>query len=317
METYLLKIAKLRLLLKAEFPLNFHKYLQPFVSKEFDAAPDVIYHIKADIAPQPTGACLFSDSRMSVYADKAGEHRRFSVWNQAPCAEENPALILQNPNEYDLYCPPSRLRDYQSRFEFTPLLALEQVFAAHGRLILHSAVILHQGQAVLFCAPSGVGKSTHAALWESCFGAELLNGDRCVVEQIQTGFAAHGSPYSGSSEICKQKSAPIRGIFLLQQAKENRVWQLSQADIFRRLFPLTVVNLWNEAQLRCITRLLAELTAQLPVYCLGCRPDAEAARLAERTLFRKDDHDASTGCAAQGNPVQTRGYAEAADFRQL
>ena len=45
--------------------------------------------------------------------------------------------------------------------------------------LLHAAVVEHQGCAYAFAAPSGTGKSTHAALWQSVFGAAArieLNG---------------------------------------------------------------------------------------------------------------------------------------------
>lgn len=56
--------------------------------------------------------------------------------------------------------------------------------AALGRLsvAIHSSVILHRGQAVLFLGESGTGKSTHTRLWrEHIAGAELLNDDSPIV----------------------------------------------------------------------------------------------------------------------------------------
>lgn len=285
MNTYSLEIAGLRILLDAETPLTFHRYLQPFVVQNTQAEPDRRILLRVAPAPQPSGELLFSDGRMAVFGTQAQEQRRYLMWSSDPASAENPALIPCTQKEYVLYLPPSHAEVLQNGGELTPMLALEQLFAQNNRLILHSSVILHNGSAVLFSAPSGVGKSTHANLWQQRFGAELLNGDRCVIEQTQDGFVAHGSSYSGSSEVCKRKSARIKGVFVLRQAPENRAEPLSPADAFRRLFPQTVVNAWNAEQMQTVSDLLASLTTTLPVYELACRPDLAAAELAESILW--------------------------------
>lgn len=285
MNRYTLEIAGLRLLLEAETPMTFHRYLQPFLVQDTQKEPDrrVIFCVAPP--PQPSGELQFSDGRMAVFGTGAAEQRRYLMWSRNPASEDNPVLLPCGQNEFILYCPPAHAETLLNACELTPMLALEQLFAQNRRLILHSSVVLHNGSAVLFSAPSGVGKSTQAALWQQRFGAELLNGDRCVIEQTQSGFVAHGSPYSGSSEICKRKSAPIKGVFLLRQAPENRAEPLAPPDAFRRLFSQTVVNLWNTEQVQSLTEVLAALSADLPVYELACRPDNAAAELAERTLF--------------------------------
>ena len=282
MNYYPLEIAGLRLLLEAEFPLTLHKYLQPFLKERFSELPNIVYHLTNAAAPPPCGEVVFSDSRMTVYSSA---ERRYTMWDKNPACSENPALLPSGKRDFTLYCPAPHQKIYAKECELTPMLALEAVFAQNRRFILHSSVVLHRGEAVLFCAPSGVGKSTQAALWEQIFGAEILNGDRCVLEQKETAFIAHGSPYSGSSEICKCKSARIRGIFLLSQARENRIFRLSEMELFRGMFPQIVVNLWNAEQVQTITDMLADLIANIPIYQLSCRPDREAAELAEKTLF--------------------------------
>lgn len=265
--------------------MTFHRYLQPFLVQDTKETPDRHIRLRVDTAPKPEGELQFSDGRMAVFGTGASEQRRYLMWDSDPASAENPALIPCGQNEFVLYCPPAHAEVLLNAGELTPMLGLEQLFAQNRRLILHSSVVVHRGSAVLFSAPSGIGKSTHAALWQQRFGAELLNGDRCVIEQTPEGFLAHGSPYSGSSEVCKRKSAPIGGIFLLQQAAENRTEPMSAADAFRRLLPQTVVNLWNPGQVRQLTQLLASLAAAVPVYALFCRPDIAAAELAEQTIF--------------------------------
>lgn len=277
---YYLEIAGIRLLWEADFRLTFHHYLAPFVVEKTE--PEIIYFLRAEPAPPISGELQYDSARMRVYGIGKEEQRVYPMWESDAA---NPALLPQGEDHFTLYLPPEHQGVYENGCEFTPMLALERIFAARKRLILHSSVVIYKGQAVLFCAPSGVGKSTQAALWERHLGAEILNGDRCVIEQRGLEFIAHGSPYSGSSEINKQKCAPIRGLFLLSQAKENRVKKISPAQCVRTLFAQTVVNLWNAEFVEQITDLLAAFASNIPVYSLACLPDVSAVELAKETLF--------------------------------
>lgn len=281
---YTLEIAGLCLRIEAEFPLTFHKYLQPFVTQT-ERRPDVTYRLRFLSAPPPKGEIVFSSSRMTVFYTGVTEERRFTVWSKDPADPVNPALLPENKTTFSLYCPPEHTRVYTDGCELTPMLALEQIFAERNRLILHASVVRCCGEAVLFCAPSGVGKSTQAALWQQCFGAEILNGDRCVIEWTPDGCIAHGSAYSGSSEICKRQSAPIRGLLLLSQAPDNSLQPATASAAFRTLFAQTVINLWDPEQVQRITQLLTQICGELPIYQLACRPDTQAAELAKQTLF--------------------------------
>ena len=54
---------------------------------------------------------------------------------------------------------------------------LFDIFADAGMLVLHSAyIVTRTGEGILFSGPSGIGKSTQAALWERFAGARTING---------------------------------------------------------------------------------------------------------------------------------------------
>ena len=60
-------------------------------------------------------------------------------------------------------------------------LAIRPVFLflaqKKGMFVLHSASLLYLEKAWLFSGPSGMGKSTHTALWKKLFDTPFLNGD--------------------------------------------------------------------------------------------------------------------------------------------
>lgn len=87
---------------------------------------------------------------------------------------------------------------------------LFDILADAGMLVLHSAyIVTRQGEGILFSGPSGIGKSTQAALWQRYGAAQTVNGDRALVRP-DTGTVS-GVMYAGTSGICRNVTAPLPG----------------------------------------------------------------------------------------------------------
>ena len=79
---------------------------------------------------------------------------------------------------------------------------LFDILADAGMLVLHSAyIVTRRGEGILFSGPSGIGKSTQAALWQRYGAAQTVNGDRALVRP-DTGTVS-GVMYAGTSGICR------------------------------------------------------------------------------------------------------------------
>ena len=151
-----------------------------------------------------------------------------------------------------------------------------------GGFMLHASWICHRGKAILFTGPSGMGKSTQAALWERCRGAELINGDRAAVFATPGGIEVRGIPYCGSSGVNKNRTMPLSAVVCLSQATENRVTRLSGVTAFRRIWEGCSVNLWNDADIAKVTQTVADTVAAVPVFHLACTPDERAVQILEK-----------------------------------
>jgi hypothetical protein len=197
------------------------------------------------------------------------------------------ACLFCPEGQHTLYYPASRWEEYSKVWRCGHLIQGEQLLLQQDAFLLHSSLVQLHGKTVLFSGPSGAGKSTQAQLWNTYFGAEILNGDRTVVMQKPDGFYGGGSIWSGTSHIYRPEQAPIAGIFLVTQAPENRVERLG-FSAFKPLFTQTIVNSWDPAFMRKITELFENLLEEVPIYRLYCRPDQEAAELAHDTLFGKE-----------------------------
>ena len=152
---------------------------------------------------------------------------------------------------------------------------LFDIFAACGMLVLHSAyIVTSAGKAILFSGPSGVGKSTQAALWERCAGARVVNGDRALVDVAKK--TANGIFYSGTSGISENVTAPIRAIVLLGQSSGNRVLVPSPQAAFAGVLSQCAYYEWDVCSAEKMTECVARLVSDVPVLRMDCLPDATA-----------------------------------------
>lgn len=165
-------------------------------------------------------------------------------------------------------------------------LALEKVLLPENMLVLHSSYIIHEGMAILFTAPSGTGKSTQADLWKEYKKAEIINGDRSIMQISDHGIQAHGLPFCGSSGINANKSAPLAGIIMLEQAPENSIQKCPPAMAVRKLYSECSINYWNPQAIEHAFQIIEKIVERIPVYILKCTISEEAVNLVHNTLFK-------------------------------
>lgn len=162
-----------------------------------------------------------------------------------------------------------------------------RVLAEHGGVVLHSSYVLtQQGEAVLFSAPSGTGKSTQAELWRKFAGARVINGDRALIK-AKNGATANGILFSGTSGISENVTAPLRAIVLLRQSEKNEIRVASGKEAFMRLLPQCSYYPDEEENLRLVTGILAEVISAVPVYDFGCVPGESAVAALNEVLYGK------------------------------
>ena len=164
-----------------------------------------------------------------------------------------------------------------------PGVSLPQLLLYHRALVFHASYIAHQGQGILFTAPSRTGKSTQASLWETCRGAQILNGDKAAVK-LEAKPVVYSMPFSGTSGICENVTLPLQCIVVLSQAKENTVRRLGIQEALSMLSPNVfsdrlIAEEWSKTLL-----LLVDLVASVPVYSLACTPDVRAVEELEAAL---------------------------------
>ncbi len=161
------------------------------------------------------------------------------------------------------------------------------LFIEKGAFVLHASFIIYKGVAVLFSAPSGTGKSTHASFWEERLGAEIINGDRALIYKEEGKFFASGVYTHGSSGICKNKKALLGAIVLLERGEKDEVFEISPREYMKRVIGEASYDVKSPSLCLEITKLAAELLSEVKVLCYRCRHSSDSAVFLENYLWEK------------------------------
>ncbi len=145
-------------------------------------------------------------------------------------------------------------------------------------LLFHGSVVAVDGQAYLFTAPSGTGKSTHARLWREAFGdrAVMINDDKPLLHVGEDGVTAYGTPWNGKHRLGGNLSAPLKALCILSRDKTNHIEPVSREEAFAVLLQQCYRPESQEGMAR-VLELLARLSGLVRLYRLGCNMEPEAA----------------------------------------
>lgn len=154
-----------------------------------------------------------------------------------------------------------------------------------GGFMLHSSAVVMDGEAYLFSAPSGTGKSTHTALWLDVFGsrAYILNDDKPAIMVEGNRITVCGTPWSGKSDLNVNICVPLRGICVLERSAENFIEPLSTEKSVFALLNQTL-RPSESSQMNLLLDLLDAVTAKIPIWRMGCNISTEAAKMAYRAM---------------------------------
>ena len=143
-------------------------------------------------------------------------------------------------------------------------------------LLLHGSTVAVDGQAYLFTAPCGTGKSTHTRLWREQFGdrAVMVNDDKVFLQLRQDSVWAYGSPWTGKHGIGTNISVPLKGICFLQRGTENQI----QKAMPEKWLPELIHQSFLPEQR--YSDLVLQLAQKIPLWEMSCTKDPQAATVA-------------------------------------
>lgn len=170
---------------------------------------------------------------------------------------------------------------YPFRYPMDQLLMVHTLGIAGGAL-MHAASIVGRDGALLVAGHSGAGKTTlsRAAAAE---GAHILSDERTVVRPSPRGWMVGGTPWPGEGGFAENRSVPLRGIILLEQADRDELVPLTPARALAMLYRCHFPPLWDPRACERTLGNLEALVRTLPAFLYRNRKGRDAAlRLLER-----------------------------------
>ncbi|MBQ4225511.1 MAG: hypothetical protein II664_04255 [Oscillospiraceae bacterium] len=163
---------------------------------------------------------------------------------------------------------------------------LAEKMTEHGVLLMHGSALCIDGEAIIFTAPSGTGKSTHSRLWREVFGERvfMINDDKPFLRFADDIVYACGSPWNGKHHLGRNVCVPLKAIVSLERAEENSIVPMSKADAF----PVLIKQAYKSrdaASMRHIAALEKLLIDKVRFYKLSCNMEHDAAVTAYNTIF--------------------------------
>jgi len=145
-----------------------------------------------------------------------------------------------------------------------------------GVLLFHGSVVAVDGNAYMFTARSGVGKTTHTNLWlRNIPGCHVLNGDKPLLKFTESGVFACGTPWQGKEDMGTNEILPLKGVCLLERSEKNRTVPMDFHEAFSVLLKQSHHPAGSKGLLTSL-KLLEQLRT-VPMYRLCCRMDDDAA----------------------------------------
>ena len=158
---------------------------------------------------------------------------------------------------------------------------LAKLLVQEDILLMHGAVVAVDGQAYLFTAKSGTGKTTHTRLWMQQFGdrAVMVNGDKPLLHITSEGVTVYGTPWDGKEHLSTNTSCPLKALCILTRSKTNHIERISKKEALPMLCQQSYRPCSPIGTQKTLA-LLDRLGSSVPLYRLGCNMEPEAALVA-------------------------------------
>lgn len=201
------------------------------------------------------------------------------------CVEVTEEDLIYEQQMLDLEAAEEGLRPRKFSGPFLERTSIQRKIAdfliAQNTILLHGSTVAVDGDAYLFTAACGTGKSTHTRFWRETFGdrAVMVNDDKPFLQIAPRGVTAFGSPWSGKHGLDSNIAVPLKGICILHRGFENTIRQITANDARATLLHQSHAP-DNAAMRTRVSALVEELMEKVPLWEMMCTKDPIAAKIA-------------------------------------
>jgi hypothetical protein len=228
---------------------------------------------------RPTGAAAVEVDSWAAFVDEATLRLCVKPAGRAPTEAmriELPRNGLEGRYLHDDNLP------YLIQYPIDQLLIIHALGVAGG-LLAHGAAICGRDGALLVAGPSGAGKTTMSRA-TAALGARVLSDERTIVRpRAGGGWLLGGTPWPGEGGFAENRSVPLRGLILLEQAERDELVPLSPARALALLYRCHFPPLWDPVAAERTLGHLENLVRDVPAFLFRNRKGPDAAqRLLDR-----------------------------------
>lgn len=183
------------------------------------------------------------------------------------------------------YVSPDVFPDYYLESLIIYKKLCEYIMSNANGILLHSSAVAVDGNAYLFTAPSGTGKSTHARLWRELLGARavMINDDKPIIRFVDGDFYVYGTPWNGKHRLGTNARAKVKAICYLSRAEDNSIKKVEPQDLIIDVLGQTILPKDKEVADK-VYPFIDKLLKSVDLYKLCCNVSEEAARLSYETM---------------------------------
>ena len=150
----------------------------------------------------------------------------------------------------------------------------------YDAFLFHCSALSVHGFGYVFAAPSGTGKSTHAALWRKFLGERLVmvNDDKPMIRSGINVAEVYGSPFNGKHNLGSNIHVPLRSVCILRRGDTNHIEEITHAKAYPFLLRQTY-RPYDKLSLAKTLSLLDRLKNSVRFYELHCNMNPDAAKV--------------------------------------
>ena len=154
----------------------------------------------------------------------------------------------------------------------------------YDTFLFHGSAVAVDGEAFLFTAKSGTGKSTHTRLWRELLGerAVMVNDDKPLIRVREDGTAIiYGTPWDGKHRLSTNIGVPLKAVCILKRGKENSMLAITKAEAL----PMLIQQAYRPADILSMKKTLELIERwKCKFYRLSCNMELSAAELSYNTM---------------------------------
>lgn len=199
----------------------------------------------------------------------------------APPGTAPDLTVSVTPNEAEAarIAPDGTRLSYAEGESFALYRKLAELLPQFDAFVFHAAAVETDGVGYAFSGRSGVGKSTHSRLWQTCFSASFINGDKPIFRLLGGRFYVCGTPWAGKEPGQNAPvMRPLGGLCFLRRGNENVISPLPPEKAALLLLGQTILPPDEKNAARQM-ELLDLLARSVPLYDMACAISEEAAVL--------------------------------------